>query len=69
MKTAPAKEFLADRIKRSSKALAAWSYEATLPWADRAMTRAIAETEIGLLRELCEDAPAKEKSSMHLLHC
>lgn len=40
----------ADRLKRSRRALASWRWEAKLPWADREMTRTIAETEIGALR-------------------
>ncbi|MDP1731128.1 MAG: hypothetical protein Q8L54_08135 [Devosia sp.] len=40
----------ADRLRRSRLALKAWTWEAKLAWADREMTRTIAETEIGVLR-------------------
>jgi hypothetical protein len=39
-----------DRLARSRQALGSWTWEASLPWADRNLMRTIAETEIAALR-------------------
>ena len=46
-----------ERRTRSRQALAAWTLEARLPWADRQMTCAIAETEIAFLKGLRRRMP------------
>jgi hypothetical protein len=38
------------RLSRSWQSLAAWCHEAKLPWANAALTRSIAEHEIGALQ-------------------
>lgn len=51
----------AERLKRSRQALSSWTHEATLSWADREMTRAICETEIGVLQYYIPFMPVKPR--------
>lgn len=46
------------RLQQSRQALSAWRHEAGLPWADREMTAAIAETEIATLQGLIPQMPS-----------
>lgn len=55
------------RVIRSRQALWQWRHEASFPWADRPMTRTIAETEIGVLRDLSASAPEKKRPKIAAL--
>jgi hypothetical protein len=54
----------AARLRRSRQALAAWTWEAGLPWADRQMTIAIAETEIAALKHYVGHVPVAMRSDV-----
>ena len=56
-----------DRLKRSRQALASWTHEARLPWADREMTRVIAETEIAALEHYVPHMPLRMREEVPML--